>query len=160
MEGALLFYTRYNRDMERTISQLEELRVCAKELVSSLKKRDTATLITLSGELGAGKTTFSQMVGEELGVNESMVSPTFVLEKVYALDGAHEFSKLIHMDAYRLKSGDELSALGFAELLADTGNIILLEWPERVVDALPLATVAITLRVHEDGARTYNATYA
>jgi tRNA threonylcarbamoyl adenosine modification protein YjeE len=146
--------------MEQKVESLETLRDIAHELVSSLKPTDTATLITLSGELGAGKTTFSQMVGEMLGVSEHMVSPTFVLEKIYDLPSTTEFSKLIHIDAYRLKSGDELTALGFSELLQDPTNIILLEWPERVMGALPLATVAITLQVHEDGTRTYNEAYA
>ena len=146
--------------MEEKVESLETLRNIAHELVANLKAVDRATLITLSGELGAGKTTFSQMVGEMLGVSEHMVSPTFVLEKIYDLPSTTEFSKLIHIDAYRLKSGDDLTALGFSELLQDPTNIILLEWPERVIDALPRATVAITLQVHEDGTRTYNEAYA
>lgn len=146
--------------MEQKVVNLETLQTIAEELVSRMKPTETATLITLSGELGAGKTTFSQMVGQALHVTENMVSPTFVLEKVYTLTDTNGFTKLIHIDAYRLKSGDELTALGFSELLQDPQNIILLEWPEKVVDALPPATVAITLAVHEDGTRTYNEEYA
>lgn len=146
--------------MEQKVVNLETLQTIAEELVSRMKPTETATLITLSGELGAGKTTFSQMVGQALHVTENMVSPTFVLEKVYTLTNTNGFTKLIHIDAYRLKSGDELTALGFSELLQDPQNIILLEWPEKAVDALPPATVAITLAVHEDGTRTYNEEYA
>ncbi len=145
--------------MEQKVVTLETLRTLAEELVSRLVPTSAATLITLSGELGAGKTTFSQMVGQVLGVAETMVSPTFVLEKVYDLTDTRGFTKLIHIDAYRLTGGDELTPLGFTELLQDPRNIILLEWPEKVVDALPVATVAITLAVHEDGTRTYNETY-
>ena len=146
--------------MEQKVETLETLQKLAEKLVSRLKPTTTATLITLSGELGAGKTTFSQMVGQALHVTENMVSPTFVLEKVYALTDAKGFTKLIHIDAYRLKSGDELTALGFSELVQDPQNIILLEWPEKAADALPTATITITLAVHEDGTRTYNEEYA
>lgn len=145
--------------MERVVKDLDTLQKLAHDLVKRIKPVTTATLITLSGELGAGKTTFSQMIGAELGVTESMVSPTFVLEKVYDLTDTNGFTKLIHIDAYRLAAGVEILALGFTELLQDTQNIILLEWPERVVDALPVATVAITLAVNEDGTRTYNEIY-
>ena len=142
--------------MERNVPNLEALRTITDELVSSLKPGETATLVTLSGELGSGKTTACQMIGERLGVADTMVSPTFVLEKVYELDGAQGFQRLIHIDGYRLHSGEELTSLGLNDILADGKNLILLEWPEMVESALPRATVAITLTVHEDGTRTYN----
>ena len=145
--------------MEQKVPNLETLQTIARELVFTLKPTDVTTLVTLSGELGAGKTTFIQMIGKELGVSEPMVSPTFVLEKIYELDGTKGFSKLVHIDAYRLKSGEELTALGFSELARDGKNIILLEWPEMVADVLPKATIVISLAVHEDGTRTYNAQY-
>jgi tRNA threonylcarbamoyladenosine biosynthesis protein TsaE len=146
--------------MEEKVESLETLQMLAHKLVSRLTPIETATLITLSGELGAGKTTFSQMVGKELGVTENMVSPTFVLEKVYALTDTRGFTHLIHIDAYRLQTGDELGALRLSELLENPQNIILLEWPEKVADSLPLATIAVTLEVHEGGTRTYNEVYA
>ena len=146
--------------MEKEISDEDALRVIAKELVATLAPTDTATLITLSGELGAGKTTFSQMVGEELGVTETMASPTFVLEKIYDLTDVQGFQKLVHIDAYRLKGEEELALLGWSRLLEEPGNIILLEWPEMVAEALPKHRLAITLTVREDGTRTYNSMYA
>lgn len=145
--------------MEQKVPNLETLQTIARELVFTLKPTDVTTLVTLSGELGAGKTTFIQMIGKELGVSEPMVSPTFVLEKIYELDGTKGFSKLVHIDAYRLKSGEELTALGFSELVRDGKNIILLEWPEMVADVLPKATIVVSLAVDEDGTRTYNAQY-
>lgn len=142
--------------MTRDVPNLEALRTITNELVNSLKTTEKATLITFSGELGSGKTTTCQMIGERLGVADTMVSPTFVLEKVYELDGAQGFQRLIHIDAYRLHGGEELTSLGLNDILADGKNLILLEWPEMVEGALPRATVAITLTVHEDGTRTYN----
>ncbi|HEX2792103.1 MAG TPA: tRNA (adenosine(37)-N6)-threonylcarbamoyltransferase complex ATPase subunit type 1 TsaE [Candidatus Paceibacterota bacterium] len=140
--------------MEKELANLEELTAEATRFALGLAPKDgAATLVTLSGELGAGKTSFSQGAARALGVTEAVTSPTFVLEKEYALErGA--FERLVHIDAYRLKEGSELGALGFKERLADPANLILLEWPERVADALPVPDVAITLAVSPSGGRT------
>jgi tRNA threonylcarbamoyladenosine biosynthesis protein TsaE len=101
-----------------------------------------ATVVTLSGELGAGKTTFAQKLARELGVEEHVTSPTFVLEKIYRLNG-RQFERLVHIDAYRLESSRELEVLGFKELLDDPKNLILLEWPERVPELVPKDAISI-----------------
>ncbi|MEK7133780.1 MAG: tRNA (adenosine(37)-N6)-threonylcarbamoyltransferase complex ATPase subunit type 1 TsaE [Patescibacteria group bacterium] len=103
-----------------------------------------ATVVVLSGELGAGKTTFVQEMATALGVAETVTSPTFVLEKIYQLKG-QKFPHLIHIDAYRLKGAHELEALGWKELLQNVGNLIVLEWPERVADRVPEDAIRITL---------------
>ena len=95
-----------------------------------------ATLVGLSGELGSGKTTFVKGVARAFGVTQTVTSPTFVIEKIYKLE-RQPFEYLVHTDAYRLESGEELSALGFNDLLSDPGNIILIEWPEHVRSVLP-----------------------
>ncbi len=140
--------------MEKVLSSLADLEVEAHALVERLSpKKDTATLVTLSGELGAGKTAFTQAVARAYGVSESVTSPTFVLEKVYALPEGSSFTHLIHVDAYRLESADELRVLGWETLMQEGGNLILLEWPENVREALPEAAVAIRLIPREDGSR-------
>lgn len=140
--------------MERTIHSLDGLRAEAGLFVGSLAPReDRATLVTLSGELGAGKTAFSKAVAEALGVEEHVTSPTFVLMKLYPLSSAALFSQLVHIDAYRMKSGKELEALDFDTLMEDKGNLILLEWPEQVADALPAPDKAIALTVAPDNTR-------
>lgn len=95
-----------------------------------------AAVVGLYGDLGAGKTTFVQAVARSLGVSERITSPTFLIVKRYKLK-VKSFRFLIHIDAYRLKSGDELRKLGFEELLRDSGNLIFVEWADRVVDILP-----------------------
>ena len=130
----------------------------ARAFAESLAPGDSgATLITLSGDLGAGKTTFTQTVARTLGVTEPVTSPTFVLAKSYALS-EQSFTRLVHIDAYRLTQGSELSALGFPEILKDTGTLIMFEWPEKIADALPTPTVRITLSTLPDLSRSI--TYA
>lgn len=134
------------------LQSLEELQAEAASYIQGVQAtEDGATLITLSGELGAGKTSFAQGVAKAFGIDEHVTSPTFVLEKIYTLpENPNGFTKLVHIDAYRLKGGSELAPLGFAELMQDPGNLILLEWPERVADALPHART-ISLSVAGEG---------
>jgi tRNA threonylcarbamoyladenosine biosynthesis protein TsaE len=123
---------------------LAETDIVARDFLKELqefKKTDQntggAVVVGLFGELGSGKTTFSQALGRHLRINEFMTSPTFVIEKIYKLDGKNDFDNLIHIDAYRLEKGRELEVLGFKELLKDSKNLILIEWPERVADIMP-----------------------
>lgn len=115
-----------------------------------------ATLITLSGDLGAGKTTFTQALARALGVEEPITSPTFVLAKAYTLPEGGEFERLVHIDAYRLSGGEnDMRAIGLTETYADPRALVVLEWPEMLGDALPRADHAITITVADEGtART------
>jgi tRNA threonylcarbamoyladenosine biosynthesis protein TsaE len=141
----------------KNLPTLEALQQEAAKFVSTLAPAAAgATLITLSGELGAGKTSFTQGVARTLGVDEAVTSPTFVLEKIYELPeaAARGFKRLVHIDAYRLESGNALPPLGFDELMQDQHNLILLEWPERVADGLPAANARIMLAVTPENTRT------
>src|ERR1700741_1595530 len=92
---------------------LEDLRSEAAMFAQRLTPaEDHALLVTLSGELGAGKTSFTQGLARALGVSEPITSPTFVLEKVYELSN-QPFSRLVHIDAYRLDGEKSLTPLGF-----------------------------------------------
>ena len=90
-----------------------------------------AAVLALSGELGSGKTAFVKALAKELGVEETVTSPTFVIEKIYKLSHSR-FKNLVHVDAYRLESAHELEVLGFKELLQNAENLVAIEWPERV----------------------------
>ena len=98
-------------------------------------QKEEATVVGLRGELGSGKTTFVKGVARGLGVEGVVASPTFVIEKIYKLK-AQLFDYLIHIDAYRLESGEELSTLGFDDLRKDPKNLIVIEWPEHVREVL------------------------
>ena len=140
--------------MEKVVRTLEEFNAEAARFVGTLAPQEGgATLITLSGELGAGKTAFTKAAAQTLGVSDTVTSPTFVLEKIYLLPAGGAFKRLVHIDAYRLERGSELAPLGFDELMQDTGNLIFLEWPENVADAPIAPTQSLALSVEPDGSR-------
>jgi tRNA threonylcarbamoyladenosine biosynthesis protein TsaE len=143
--------------MQKLLPTIESLATEAGEFAARLSPQGSqATLVTLSGELGAGKTSFTQALARTLGVTEHVTSPTFVLEKIYELprETGRGFGRLVHVDAYRLEGGEALNPLGFDGIMQEAGNLVVLEWPERVADALPTAAHAITLAVLPDNARS------
>ncbi|MGD0328696.1 MAG: tRNA (adenosine(37)-N6)-threonylcarbamoyltransferase complex ATPase subunit type 1 TsaE [Minisyncoccia bacterium] len=145
--------------MEKSVKTLTELDAEAARFVGELTPREgSATLVVLSGELGAGKTAFVKAVARALGVEEMVNSPTFVLEKIYSLasaldENAKAFSRLVHIDAYRLEAGSDLAPLGFDELMRDANNLILLEWPEKVQSALPVPAAHLSFVSLPDATR-------
>lgn len=131
--------------MEKVVQGDTEMRAFAAQFVADLVPQpDVATIVTLSGDFGAGKTTFAQGLAASLGVEGHVSSPTFVLENIYPLEG-QPWHRLVHIDAYRLKGSGELAPLGWDMLTADPGNLIVLEWPEQVADAVPAGAAAIRL---------------
>ena len=131
--------------MKYIAKNLEETQKIAEGFVANLKSSgNSATVVGLYGELGSGKTSFTQGVASALGISENVVSPTFVIEKIYELPRPTEclgldknFSHLIHIDAYRLEKSSELLHLGWREIISNPQNLILIEWPERVADIMP-----------------------
>ncbi len=114
----------------RSVKETKEL---AKELVKSLK---AGQVIGLSGDLGAGKTAFTQGLAKALGVKSIVNSPTFVLMKVY--EARHKVIKtLVHIDAYRLDEGSNLEALGIEEYMADPQTLVVVEWVEKIKKIMP-----------------------
>lgn len=116
------------------------------------KKMPEATLINLSGHLGAGKTTLVKEIAKQFGVKEHITSPTFVIIKSYKLK-AKRYKLIYHIDAYRLKSGKELLSIGFKDLLKEKDNLIFLEWPENVESAIPKKSATIYLKALDDNQR-------
>lgn len=121
--------------------------------VSLMPRKDRATVVTLSGELGAGKTAFVKAAAKALGVDDHVTSPTFVIMKIYDLEGK-AFKRLVHIDAYRLKGAHHLKVLGWNSLMSDPQNLIFMEWPEQAADAIPADAVRIELRYSGGDDRT------
>lgn len=101
------------------------------------------TLITLRGDLGAGKTTFTKSIGKALGVKQVINSPTFTILKTY--EGK---MPLYHIDAYRLEGIEQ--DLGFDELYEEDGCCVV-EWADFIESQLPKERLAITIeRISEE----------
>jgi len=114
------------------IKNLAELEQFAKEFSETLNGGD---VIGLVGDLGAGKTTLVQMLAKQLGVEEAVKSPTFILMQVFATDADAKkrgVMQICHVDAYRLESWKELMTIGFEEYSGDGGTVTLVEWADRV----------------------------
>jgi len=91
-------------------------------------------VLCLYGDLGAGKTTFTQGLAKALGIDQKVSSPTFVLMREYAFGDS---KKLYHIDLYRLESLLEAKSIGIVEILQNNNNVVVIEWPEKVESLLP-----------------------
>jgi len=102
-------------------------------------------VIALQGDLGTGKTTFTQGFLKALGVNHYVASPTFLIMRKYELPrNKADYHHAFHFDLYRIHSSKELLDLGFKKIISDPHAIILIEWPERVEKILPKDTIWIS----------------
>lgn len=135
--------------MKVRVTSLDVLQKVAEQVVLHiLPAEEGARVVALSGDLGAGKTTFVQMMARALGVRESVASPTYILQRSYRID--HQtFTTLVHIDAYRLSDERELSHIGWSDILSDRGALVCVEWPERIPNQIPHS--ALRIRFDIDG---------
>lgn len=98
-------------------------------------------LVTITGELGAGKTTLARAICRGYGVRDEVTSPTFAL--VHRYDAPR--SPVFHLDLYRLRGPDELTNIGWDDVLGEDA-LVLVEWPERAGERLPQEHVPISLQ--------------
>lgn len=123
-----------------------------KKLASHLKGGE---VIALVGDLGAGKTVLARGLARGLGIKSTINSPTFVLMKVYKIKNRKlKIRNFIHVDAYRLSSGQELVDIGIFDWLGRQDSVVLIEWAERVKDILSKKKIKICLRVVSPQKRT------
>lgn len=124
-----------------TSASPEETRILGAALAPMLLPGD---VISLSGDLGAGKTVLVQGVAAALGVHGRVTSPTFTI--VHEYQGRYP---ILHLDVYRLDSFQEVLDLGFEELL-DPEAVLLVEWGEAVAPLLPQRYLEIVIRRLDD----------
>lgn len=105
------------------------------------KSTHAPLVITISGELGAGKTTLVQAICEGYGVTTEVTSPTFALVHEYVAPR----SSVQHLDLYRLDSPTQLDALGWDEIVFGP-DLVLIEWPERAGERVPAGHVTLSLQ--------------
>ena len=107
----------------------EETAVLAKRLGAAA---EAGTVLCLVGDLGAGKTLFTQGFARGLGVTGEVTSPTFALMNQYC-----GRLPVTHFDLYRLEREEELDEIGFYEFAEPSGGVVLIEWADKFPDALP-----------------------
>jgi tRNA threonylcarbamoyladenosine biosynthesis protein TsaE len=123
--------------MEKISSSVNQTLKLGRIIAANLKPGD---IILLSGALGAGKTVLAKGIAQGLGINKNtVVSPTFVLLRVY--QGRH---LLQHFDFYRIKTAQDIFALGYQEYLYSDA-VTVIEWPERLKFLLPKEFLKIKL---------------
>lgn len=147
--------------MKTQVVHHNELADLASQTLTALKVSSGkgATVLALVGEVGAGKTTFVQTVAQTLGVTETVTSPTFVVMKLYETNDTH-FTRLVHIDAYRIESETEMQPLHFSDLLTDPHTFICIEWPEHLGSLLPDTAVTMKWEVQSDDTRVVTSTHS
>lgn len=106
-----------------------------KQIAANLARQFDHGVIALTGELGAGKTTFVQGFAKGLGVKEKIISPTFVLIRQHQIPKSKKM--LFHIDLYRLEGEKHFNDLGLKDFINDSNHLILIEWAEKVKNLLP-----------------------
>ena len=130
---------------EIIIPSLDKIADAAQEFVAQIGDR---RVFAFYGGMGAGKTTFIKAICEQLGVQDTVTSPTFAIVNEYASD----MGPIYHFDFYRIKNLGEVMDLGFDEY-AYSDNLCLMEWPELIEELLPEHTITVCIEETENGMR-------
>ncbi len=135
----------------KTKTEKETKRV-GKKLAENIlnKKKDKKVVVALRGNLGAGKTVFTKGFAEKFDVLE-ITSPTFVIMKSYEVNKGN-FNRLFHIDCYRLEKKSDLKEINFEDILETEGNIIIVEWPDKLTN-LPEDIVSVEFDILPENKR-------
>lgn len=131
--------------MDYSVKNLNELKFVSEKIIALSKAH---TVFCFYGEMGSGKTTLIKFICEQLGVTDSISSPTYPIINEYNYPGG----KIYHMDLYRLKSIDEALNIGIEDYLY-SGNLCFIEWPDNFQSVIPDQHIKIILRKLEDDSR-------
>ena len=129
------------------IGSLSELKYVAQEVVESLDGRN---VVLLRGEMGAGKTTLISRIAAYLGAEDTVTSPTFALVNQY--EGSE--CRIYHFDFYRIEEIEEVFDLGYEEYFY-SGDLCLVEWPEKIEPLLPDDAMTVRITVGDDEHRIF-----
>ena len=124
----------------------EDIKQAARQFVDGMGEN---TVFAFYGKMGAGKTTFIKAVCEQLGVDDTVTSPTFAIVNEYEAAGGRP---IYHFDFYRIKKVSEAYDMGCEEYFY-SGHPCFIEWPELIEEVLPEGTVDVTIEALPDGER-------
>lgn len=123
-----------------TSHNLKETEKLGQMIAQQITNKD---VICMTGDLGAGKTTLSQSIMKNLGIVESITSPTYTIVNEY-----HDPVKIFHFDVYRINDSDEMFEIGFDEYL-DQEAVVIIEWANQIRDILPDEAIWIDIKYNE-----------
>jgi tRNA threonylcarbamoyladenosine biosynthesis protein TsaE len=131
------------------IESLETIRKTAREFIETVIKQGSGRVFLFYGSMGAGKTTFIRAICEELGVEESVNSPTFAIVNEYR---SSEGDPIYHFDFYRINQEEEAYDFGYEDYFY-SGELCFVEWPEKIENLLPEDAVTVSITEQPDGTR-------
>lgn len=134
--------------MEIKIDSLDHIHEAARTFINHMGDH---TVFAMYGKMGAGKTTFTKAICEELGVEDVINSPTFAIVNEYRSETTGEL--IYHFDFYRIKKLEEVYDMGYEDYFY-SGALCFIEWPELIEELLPEDAVKVTIEENEDGSRT------
>jgi tRNA threonylcarbamoyladenosine biosynthesis protein TsaE len=129
------------------INSLDELDTVAEAVIDSLNGR---TVVAFDAPMGAGKTTLISRIAALLGAKDSVTSPTFAIVNQY--EGTKH--TIYHFDMYRIERVEEALDFGSEEYLS-SGDLCLVEWPEKIEPLLPDDTMVVRIEILSDTARRF-----
>jgi tRNA threonylcarbamoyladenosine biosynthesis protein TsaE len=109
-------------------------------------------IICLSGDMGTGKTAFATGIGQGWGAKVALTSPTYNLVHQHKREADNTI--LYHLDCYRLQNADDTDSIGLEDILENKG-VTIIEWAERIDEALPHDRLWVDMRVIEDMRRSF-----
>lgn len=130
------------------IESLSELPKVAEAVLGELRGR---SVVLFRGPMGAGKTTLISRMAAALGAEDTVTSPTFALVNQYEGEGGR---RIYHFDFYRINNVEEALDLGYEEYFY-SGDLCLVEWPEKIEPLLPEDAMTVTITVGEDERRIF-----
>jgi tRNA threonylcarbamoyladenosine biosynthesis protein TsaE len=131
------------------IESLETIRKTAREFIETVIKQGSGRVFLFYGSMGAVKTTFIRAICEELGVEESVNSPTFAIVNEYR---SGEGDPIYHFDFYRINKEEEAYDFGYEDYFY-SGELCFVEWPEKIENLLPEDAVTVSITEQPDGTR-------
>ncbi|GAB6008328.1 tRNA (adenosine(37)-N6)-threonylcarbamoyltransferase complex ATPase subunit type 1 TsaE [Dysgonomonas reticulitermitis] len=129
--------------------KIESLDKIDEAAIKFIKTMGDNTVFAFRGEMGAGKTTFIKAICENLGVSDTINSPTFAIVNEYRSDSAE---LIYHFDFYRINKIEEVFDFGYEDYFY-SGSLCFIEWPELIEDLLPSDTVNVQIKALENGSR-------
>ncbi len=133
-------------EQEITSKSIKDTELLAQKIA---KRIQAGGVLLLKGDLGSGKTTFTQLLAKSLGITRRISSPTFIIMRTYPLEDRHFY----HLDLYRTESVRDIEGLGVEEVLQNPHNIVVIEWPEKLGELTPKNALTLEFTYLDDTTR-------